>query len=133
LLLAFLVLALTVTVRQSALVFLVLAPFCLAKRFGVGIKKKFVFVFALVLPLASAWARDKWLMTRHLGNGFSNTDYDLVRQAQSETVRRVFLSFFFFFFCTRYGSTHSLCDWPRSLLSSTLLFASLARFGSSDR
>lgn len=92
LMLAFFVLALAVTVRQSALVFLVLVPFCLAARFGAGRKKIFVFALALILPLVTAWACDHWLLTRHLANGFSNKVYDLVRQAHSETVSRLLFS-----------------------------------------
>ncbi len=91
-LLAFLVLSLSVTVRQSALIFLVLVLFCLSDRFEETRKKILVFVIALVCPLIAGWACDQWLITRQLGESFSNTDYDLVRKAHSDAVCQFVLS-----------------------------------------
>ena len=81
--LAFVVLALAVSVRQSALIFICLSPFCLSKRFGGGRVKLFVFSLALALPLLSAWACDQWLVACHLQSGSINRGYDLVSQAHA--------------------------------------------------
>ncbi len=86
--LAFVVLALAVSVRQSALIFICLSPFCLSKRFGSGRSKFFVFGLALALPLLSAWACDQWLVACHLQSGSINRGYDLVRQAHSSIINK---------------------------------------------
>lgn len=91
-LLAFVVLALAVSVRQSALIFICLSPFCLSKRFGGGRAKFFVFSLALALPLFSAWACDQWLVACHLQSGSINRGYDLVRQAHACVVKQCLFS-----------------------------------------
>lgn len=90
--LAFFVLAIAVTVRQSALIFLVLSPFCLSRRFGEGRGKFVVFALAVALPLLSAWACDQWLVASHVGSGSINIGYDLVRKAHSSILQKCFFS-----------------------------------------
>ncbi len=90
--LAFVVLALAVSVRQSALIFICLSPFCLSKRFGGGKAKLFVFSLGLALPLLSAWACDQWLVACHLHSGSINRGYDLVRQAHASVVNQYLFS-----------------------------------------
>ena len=90
--LAFVVLALAISVRQSALIFICLSPFCMSKRFGAGLAKLFVFTLALVLPLLSAWACDQWLVACHLHSGSINRGYDLVRQAHAFVVNQFLFS-----------------------------------------
>lgn len=90
--LAFVILALAISVRQSALIFICLSPFCLSKRFGAGKAKIFVFTLALALPLLSAWACDQWLVACHLQSGSINRGYDLVRQAHACVVNQYLFS-----------------------------------------
>lgn len=90
--LAFVVLALAVTVRQSALIFLALSPFCLSRRFGETKGRLLVFTLALALPLLSAWACDQWLVASHLESGSINRGYDLVRQAHSSIIQKCLFS-----------------------------------------
>ncbi|MFA6208441.1 MAG: glycosyltransferase family 39 protein [Candidatus Obscuribacterales bacterium] len=86
--LAFVVLAVAVSVRQSALIFLVLIPLCLSKRFGAE-KNRFVyFAASIILPLASAAACDHWLMTSYVESGSVNIGYDLVKKAHSDVVQK---------------------------------------------
>lgn len=86
--LAFAVLAVAVTVRQSALIFLVSSPLCLSKRFGAGRKRFVYFAASIILPLASAAACDHWLMTSHLESGSVNIGYDLVKKAHSVVIQK---------------------------------------------
>ncbi len=90
--LAFMVLAIAVTVRQSALIFLILSPFCLSKRFGEGRGKFVVFAFAVALSLLSAWACDQWLAATYLESGSVNIGYDLVKKAHSSVVNKFLFS-----------------------------------------
>lgn len=90
--LAFLILALAVSVRQSALIFLILSPFCLSKRFGEGKSKFVVFAMAVLLPLLSAWACDQWLLASYASSGSTNIGYDLVRKAHSSILQKCFFS-----------------------------------------
>lgn len=89
---AFFILALAVTTRQSALIFLVLSPFCLSKRFGATRSKYFVFAFALALPMLAAWACDRWLMNSFIDSGSTNIGYDLVRNAHSAIIQKFICS-----------------------------------------
>lgn len=90
--LAFLVLAIAVTVRQSSLIFLILSPFCLSKRFGEGRGKFVVFALAVALPLLSAWACDQWLVATYLESGSVNIGYDLVKKAHSSVINKLLFS-----------------------------------------
>ncbi len=90
--LAFLVLAIAVTVRQSSLIFLILSPFCLSKRFGEGRGKFVVFALAVALPLLSAWACDQWLVNTYLESGSVNIGYDLVKKAHSSVMNKLIFS-----------------------------------------
>lgn len=90
--LSFFVLALAVSVRQSALIFLVLSPFCLSNRFGASKGKRVVFVTALALPMLSAWGCDQWLQASHLQSGSVNIGYDVVKKAHSSVVNKLLFS-----------------------------------------
>lgn len=89
---AFLVLAIAVSVRQSALIFVVLSPFCLSKRFAQDKLKIAVFVIAFALPTLSAWACDQWLMSMFIESGSTNIGYDLVRKAHSSIIQKCLFS-----------------------------------------
>jgi hypothetical protein len=87
--LAFVVLALAVTVRQSALIFILLSPFCLSRRFGDSPYRYAVLAVALALPVASMWACDNLLLTAQLDSGSSYNDYEIVRQAHFATLYKL--------------------------------------------
>lgn len=91
-LVGFFVLSLAATVRQSALIFIVLSPICLSKRFENVRYRYFFCICAAAVPLMTALACDHWLTTRHLDASFSNDDYNLVRTAHSDTIRKILFS-----------------------------------------
>jgi hypothetical protein len=90
--LAFIVLALAVSVRQSSLIFLILSPFYRDKRFAPAKLRILVFVFSLMIALFTAWASDHWLVTREVQPGVVSTDYDLVRLAHANTIQKILFS-----------------------------------------
>lgn len=89
---AFLVLALAVSVRQSALIFVLLSPLCLSKRFGESPNRFAVFLIAITLPCLSLWYCDKLLLTAQLDSGSSYNDYEIVRQAHFSTLAKLLFS-----------------------------------------
>lgn len=89
---SFVILALAVSVRQSALIFILLTPFCLSRRFGASPSRFAVLLLAIVLPLFSLWACDHLLLAGSVDPTSSYNDYEIVRTAHFETLRKLISS-----------------------------------------
>ncbi|MBK9205418.1 MAG: glycosyltransferase family 39 protein [Candidatus Obscuribacter sp.] len=88
-LLAFFFLLLAISVRQSALIFLALAPFCLSSNLASTKNRHLILAALFALPLVSAWCCDYWLTHRPSALGFVNHDYQMVRQSHAAVVNKL--------------------------------------------
>jgi hypothetical protein len=88
-LLAFFFLLLAISVRQSALIFLALAPFCLSSNLASTKNRHLILAALFALPVISAWCCDYWLTHRPSALGFANHDYQMVRQSHAAVVNKL--------------------------------------------
>lgn len=88
-LVAFFFLLMAISVRQSALIFLALAPFCLSSNLASTKHRHLILAAVFTLPLISAWSCDYWLTHRPSTLGFVNNDYQMVRQSHAAVVNKL--------------------------------------------
>ncbi len=89
---SFIILALAVTVRQSALIFVLLSPFCLSRRFGESPWRYAALLSSIFFPLLALWACDLVLLTAPLNSSSSYNDYEIVRTAHLKVLHRLLFS-----------------------------------------